>query len=88
MLRECFRVLKKGYPIRLVAPDLELIVRNYLKEIGKARNEEKRGYLPFEKFLDILGMGEKIKMSFVLKLFSSKHKWMYDEISLTALLDS
>ena len=35
VLRECFRVLKKGGLIRLVVPDLELMARIYIKEIER-----------------------------------------------------
>ena len=90
VLREGFRVLKRGGLIRLVVPDLELMARNYIKEIEDIRNKgEKKDYLPSERFLDLLGMGEKTRTPLVLKIFSSgRHMWMYDEISLTALLKS
>ena len=90
VLKECFRVLKKGGLIRLVVPDLELMARNYLKEIKEIRNEEKEIIFPSERFLDILGMGEKNKIPFILKIFSKsgRHRWMYDQLSLTALLKS
>ena len=89
VLRECFRVLQKGGLIRLVVPDLELMARNYLKEIEEIRNEGKRDFLPSERFLDILGVGvERTKTPFILKIFSSgRHRWMYDQISLAELLD-
>jgi len=91
VLRECFRVLKRGGLIRLVVPDLELMARNYLKEIEGIKNNKggKKEHLPSERFLDILGMGEKTRTPFVLKIFSSgRHKWMYDQSALTALLKS
>lgn len=91
VLRECFRVLKKGGLIRLVVPDLELMARNYLKEIEEIRNEGKRDFLPSERFLDILGVGvERTKTPCILKIFSSgsRHRWMYDLFSLKALLES
>ena len=88
VLRECFCVLRRGGLIRLVVPDLELMARNYLKEIEETRNEGERDYTPSERFLDILGMCEKTKTPFVLKILLSEHKWMYDQLSLTALLES
>lgn len=89
VLKECFRVLKRGGLIRLVVPDLELMARNYLKEIEEILNEGKRDYLPSERFLDLLNMGEKTRTPFILKIFSSgRHRWMYDQFSLTALLES
>ena len=91
VLRDVFRVLKKGGLLRLIVPDLELMARNYLKEIEKIRNGQLGGhYLPSEKFLNMLDLGnEKIKTPFILKIFSSgRHRWMYDQFSLTALLTS
>lgn len=90
VLRECFRVLKRDGLIRLIIPDLELMARNYLKEIEDIWNNRGKGdYLPSERFLDILGVSvERTKTPFVLKIFLSRHKWMYDELSLKALLES
>lgn len=92
VLRECIRVLKRGGLIRLVVPDLELMARNYLKEIEDIQTNKgkKREYRPSERFLDVLGVGvERTKTPFILKIFSSGyHKWMYDQFSLTALLAS
>lgn len=90
VLGECFRVLKRGGLIRLVTPDLELIARNYIKEIEDIQNNKrKRDDHPSENFLDILDIGvERSKTPFILKLFSSRHRWMYDQLSLTALLTS
>lgn len=90
VLRECFRVLKSGGVLRLTVPDLELIARSYIKEIGNARNRRKtNAWLPSEEFLETLDIGaEKSRASFVSKIFPSRHKWMYDELSLTAVLNS
>ncbi|MCG2737892.1 MAG: methyltransferase domain-containing protein [Candidatus Methanoperedenaceae archaeon] len=90
MLGECFRILKKGGLIRLSTPDLELTARNYIKEIDDIQNDNgKSNYLPSENFLDILDINiEKSKTPFILKSFVSRHKWIYDRESLTALLKS
>ena len=91
VLRECFRVLKKGGLFRLIVPDLELLARNYLKEIEKTQNSRQKGhYLPSEIFLDMLDLGnEKTRTPFIRMIFSSgRHRWMYDQFSLTALLAS
>lgn len=92
VLRDCFRVLKRGGLIRLVVPDLELMARNYIKEIENIRNKKvkiKNNYLSSEGFLDLLGSCEKTKTPLTLKIFSSwRHRWMYDDFSLTSLLES
>lgn len=91
LLRECFRVLKEGGLIRLIVPDLELAARNYIKKIEEIRNNrEKLDYHPSERFLDLLGSCEKTRTPLTLRIFSSgsRHRWMYDQLSLTALLES
>lgn len=90
VLKECFHVLKRDGLIRLSVPDLQVMATSYLKEVEDIQNNrEKQEYLPSERFLEFLGMGEKTRTPFVLKIFSSgTHKWMYDQLSLTALLTS
>ena len=90
VLEECFRILKSGGLVRLSIPDLELMARNYIKEIEDIRtNKGIRDYLPSENFLDTLDIGvERSKTPFILESFLSRHKWMYDQFSLTALLTS
>jgi len=39
-IQECFRVLKKGGIIRVVVPDLEQIVREYIKNLEQALNDD------------------------------------------------
>jgi len=39
-MRECFRVLKNGGIIRVVVPDLEQIVREYIKNLENALNDD------------------------------------------------
>jgi len=40
VLIDCFRILKRGAFIRLVVLDLELMARNYIKEIGNIQNNK------------------------------------------------
>jgi len=89
LLRDCLRVLKSGGVIRLSVPDLEFMARNYLKERQDAWNNRQNDWLPSEKFLDMLHMSaERTRPGCISKIFLSNHKWMYDELSLTVLLDS
>ena len=90
VLKECLRILKRGGVVRLSVPNLELVVRNYIKEIEDAQNSRKKNaYLPSERFLDRLDIGaEKSTPPLLSRVFPSRHKWMYDELSLTALLES
>jgi glycosyltransferase involved in cell wall biosynthesis/predicted SAM-dependent methyltransferase len=89
VLGECLRVLKRGGFLRLVIPDLEILTKNYLKEIEEIENinKVKKNYLPSERFLELLGLGERTRTPFLQKIFSSGgHKWMYDHLSLTKML--
>lgn len=47
-MRECFRVLKRGGLIRVAVPDLEEIVRNYLKSFEGALNGDQESMLNYE----------------------------------------
>lgn len=89
VLKECLRVLKRGGVLRLSVPNLELVARNYIKEIEDAQNSRRKNdYLPSERFLDRLDIGaEKSIPPLLSRVFPSRHKWMYDELSLTALLE-
>lgn len=83
LLKECLRVLKKGGLLRLTTPDLQIFVKNYLKE----SNENS---LASENFLDLLKLGEKRKESKLMNFIygGGKHRWIYDENSLKHLLKS
>ena len=63
VLKECYRVLKKGGVIRIVLPDLEKMVENY--KGAKQFNLEFFGYRKNEKS--------------VINNFVRGHQWMYDK---------
>jgi len=96
LARECFRVLAPGGIVRLVVPDLNAIVREYLGEqpFGEAPPSQKAtppGDVLNERLL--MRWPSPSKRSFVLKIDEAmqdfhSHKWMYDEQSLAALLRS
>ncbi len=86
LMQQCFSVLKRGGVIRLSTPDLETMVRDYIRGVENFQNSD---YLPSEKLLKSLGSlerGDKVPLS--LKVFGvgGEHKWMYDRISLAELL--
>jgi SAM-dependent methyltransferase len=115
LLRECFRVLKKGGLIRLVTPDLEILTKTYIKEIEERQKDDiGNNSLPSEEFLGILGIYNRdpgiivplaavrergflgilgtyiYRIPFFAKVFAkifyTRHKWIYDQFSLRALL--
>ena len=88
-LVECYRVLKCGGVIRLVWPDMFLIANEYVEQIKKT--EGNYNTLGIEK-LSIISreVSSKFAGSFYEKLkdraIKYGHRWMYDFISLSALL--
>jgi len=101
LIEECYRVLKNGGIIRVVVPDLELLVKKYLeKDIGFFKKFSatliKRGegnseppladYLVDNFYPDFY----KQKFSLInrfMNLFIRPHLWMYDYESLRNLLE-
>lgn len=98
LLKECFRVLKKGGVLRVVVPDLGVILKKYLEKdkdffinsLGLAANQNIRA-VPLADIL--MGMfypesyQRKFKGSNKIKAFFIRpHLWMYDCESLTDLL--
>lgn len=75
ILQECRRVLKDKGRLRIVLPDLKILVRNY-----QEAETFNRKYLGFDmnQYVGILG---RIK-----RLFIRGHKWMYDIDSGVKLL--
>lgn len=75
VLKECFRVLKKGGVLRVVVPDLKKLIKNYRD--ADEFNREFLGYDPnlYEGFLGQLK-----------KYFIRGHQWMYDKNSMKKML--
>lgn len=78
LLKECFRVLAPGGSVRVVVPDLRVIVQEYVK-----------GRVPAHEFLSKLHTGypqypSSLK-TVLSKFFTYPHLCMYDEISLKEL---
>jgi predicted SAM-dependent methyltransferase len=96
LIRECFRVLEGGGVLRLVVPDLQTIVREYLGE--HPFREPQNGAVrlrPADQLNHRLLMKAQSPPScnFFSRLYSSwmdfhSHKWMYDADSLIHHLES
>jgi predicted SAM-dependent methyltransferase len=86
LLRECFRVLQPGGFLRLVVPDLQLLVREYLEEL------DGQGLAPdcaADRLCRRLDMRapQQGRGHLLYRVYSSvkdfhTHKWMYDGESL------
>jgi predicted SAM-dependent methyltransferase len=70
ILKDCYRVLKKGGVIRVVLPDLKKMIKNY-----KSAEKFNRDFFGYEKDKKSL-----------LNLFVRGHHWMYDENSISELM--
>ena len=86
LIAECFRVLKPGSTIRLRVPDNAQFWRNYLKEFdeihAKPRSQWTSDHTRWvEMFFRDICVRRTIGGS-----FGHFHKWMYDEVSLSLLL--
>ncbi|MFA4842512.1 MAG: methyltransferase domain-containing protein [Candidatus Omnitrophota bacterium] len=104
ILKDCCRVLKKGGIIRVVVPDLELLVKKYLendrdyfKKINALMNFAQRDYsgenlvladVLMENFYPLFYKNKPLGMQRLFTYFIRPHYWMYDYPSLESLLRS
>ena len=96
LIRESFRVLAPGGIVRIVVPDLNNIVREYLGdrpfgELSSAENALPSGDLLNERLL--MRWPSPSRRNVVMRVYEAwqdfhSHKWMYDERSLSSLLRS
>jgi SAM-dependent methyltransferase len=91
-LGECLRVLKPGGILRLVVPDLELLIRQYT-HAGQGQDQNARGELPADAFVrQLLMVRESAPLGIVDRWFKpilgkhTIHCWAYDWQSLRARL--
>jgi predicted SAM-dependent methyltransferase len=96
LLGECFRVLKSDGIIRIIVPDLEAIISEYmgLINIGSSQKKNNRHHKA-NKLLHkmIMTTPNPPAGNFLIKFYNyyknyNTHKWMYDQESLHDLLAS
>lgn len=98
LLEECFRILKKNGVLRVVVPDLELILKRYLERdkdffvnsLGLKENRNSHT-IPLADILVGMFYPESYQYKFtglnkIKTFFVRPHLWMYDCESLTNLL--
>jgi len=90
LLREVRRVLAPGGICRVVIPDLQSMVRSYAERV---RSSSAHGDEPgSERLMEMLGMSSRSTpprsvLGFYRRVTDfERHKWMYDEAGLSALL--
>jgi predicted SAM-dependent methyltransferase len=79
VLKECYRVLKTGGVLRIVVPDLEILIKNYLS------HKQNNDVMAADKFMESLGLHcLRPKKPLFNRIFGGKgHQWMYDFDSLS-----
>jgi len=87
LLKECYRVLKRGGIIRIVVPDLKLLAEKYLQNDYKFFKAEKNEPLA-NKFLTEIGLEYEKQSKLLTCLYNrfvgvERHKWMWDFNSLS-----
>lgn len=90
LLRECFRVLSPGGVLRLMVPDLQTLVSQYLKQ---KQNNNKENGCAADVFVESLLLKLPIASTgnWMYNIYNAltdfhTHKWMYDAESLIGCL--
>lgn len=92
-LKECYRVMKKGGVIRIIVPDLQAGVKNYINKMEYVEKDTSTAS-PADEFVEGLGLYDNIGKhdSFLIKFVGilqgdkNIHKWIYDYYSLSLRL--
>lgn len=84
MLAECYRVMKPGGRIRISTPDLQVLANLYATE----KTPEQQRYLDHFYSLWFPSVEKRSVGLVVNQLFDFEHKFLYDEETLTACLES
>ena len=91
-LREAYRVLAPSGVFRLALPDLEMKAREYLSQLERLRGGSFGG-LPADQFMQDSRLGLKTRWTLrrpasIYRALSARegHYWMWDALSLIALL--
>ena len=93
-LKECYRVMKKGGIIRIIVPDLQAGIKNYINKMEHVEKDNSVPTSPADEFVEGLGLFDNIGKhdSFLIKCVrilqgdKNIHKWIYDYYSLSVRL--
>lgn len=86
LVAECFRVLKPGGIFRLRVPDNARFWRNYLREFDEIHSKPRSQWsAEHSRWVEMFFHDICVKRT-MTGSYGHFHKWMYDEISLSLLL--
>lgn len=89
VLRECYRVLKPGAPIRVRVPDFVQYCQSYLAEFNSVHQRDRMQWDgSHSRWVKMFFDDICIEPPNRLRSFGHFHKWMYDEVTLLLLLES
>ena len=89
VLRECYRVLKSDGVIRIRVPDNIRFWNNYLEEYNAVAQRPRSDWnTQHSRWIEMFFRNICISKPKPFRSFGHFHKWMYDDISLTCLLES
>lgn len=89
VLRECYRILKPSGILRLRVPDNAFFWANYVKEYEQVKKKPRSQWsLNHARWIEMFFKDVCINRPKIWQSIGHYHKWMYDEVSLTLLIES
>jgi len=87
VLRECFRVLKPGAPLRVRVPDFVQYCESYLAEFREVRRRDRAQWDDsHSRWVKMFFDDICVRPPKRFRSFGHFHKWMYDEVTLLLLM--
>lgn len=78
VLKECYRTLKTGGVLRILAPDLSLLIEEYVKN---KQASDRTAADKFMRSMELHGIGDSRLL--LNRILGKRHQWMYDFDSLS-----
>jgi predicted SAM-dependent methyltransferase len=89
VLRECYRVLGPGGILRIRVPDHARFWKNYVDEYEQIRQQPRESWsLHHARWTGMYYRNICVDRPRIWQSMGHYHKWMYDDVSLTLLLES
>jgi SAM-dependent methyltransferase len=85
-LANTYNILKPNGIFRLIVPDLEVIIKNYIEDLKLNPNDASIKFCGTNSLMGKVNRNNGIKGLFLEYFSNSQHLWMWDKYSLTAEL--